>query len=50
MGRLSRWLVIGEVAMSVAMLVGSGLMIRSVLLLNTRDGRTRRTCSPRASR
>ena len=32
-GRLSRWLVVAEVAMSVALLVASGLMIQSVVRL-----------------
>jgi predicted permease len=32
-GRLSRWLVVAEVAMSVALLVASGLMVQSVIRL-----------------
>jgi predicted permease len=36
-GRLSRWLVVAEVAMSVALLVASGLMIQSVVRLNGID-------------
>lgn len=36
-GRLSRWLVVAEVAMSVALLVASGLMVKSVVRLNDLD-------------
>lgn len=36
-GRLSRWLVVAEVAMSVALLVASGLMVQSVVRLNAMD-------------
>src|SRR6185295_7375918 len=37
LGRLSRFVVIGEVALSCLLLVGAGLMIRSVLAMRTVD-------------
>lgn len=36
-GRLSRVLVIGEIAMSMALLVASGLMVKGVVTLNNED-------------
>lgn len=36
-GRLSRWLVVAEVAMSMALLVASGLMVKGVVKLNNED-------------
>lgn len=37
MGRLSRFLVIGEVALSCALLVGAGLMTKSIVKLSQRE-------------
>ncbi len=36
-GRLSRGLVMGEIAMSMALLVASGLMLKSIVLLNNEE-------------
>jgi predicted permease len=37
LGRFSRWIVVGEVAFSCLLLVGTGLMVRSVVRLKTLD-------------
>ncbi len=46
-GRLSRVLVVGEIAMSMALLVASGLMVKGVVTLETRNTRFRPRTSSR---